>query len=449
MTREDHSRFVEKIVKRGALLVLASVCILACAPAFATDWWVDGKYGSNGNSGSYSRPFKEFYRAMYRASPGDRIYLKPTITYPRISITKSGTASKPILISGGGGPGNPTKITGGGTGFGIWIGASYLTIANFDVTAPGVYSAIHAQEGEHHLTISYNVTHDAGGNGISMVGNDYVTISYNTVYGNAKNTTRNVFASGISVKAALDIDNYTGVKIRVNGNTVYANTNVPTCSSSECWAKVSNSDGNGIIIDNNRRTEYDNVWYRGRTIVSNNVVFGNGGRGIHVYLADHVSINGNTAYFNNQDPYEGNWRPGEIEVIYASDVSVYNNIMYSDGGTGRNNGMYTGTHLPVSVRYCGGLGQIIIRNNLGYRPQNDTNFFFGRYNEIPVDVSGNMWGNPGFVYPSLNPNVADFRVKPGSKALSHGLAQYAMENDILGVGRGSSITIGAYENAAR
>ena len=37
------------------------------------------------------------------------------------------------------------------------------------------------------------------------------------------------------------------------------------------------------------------------TLVENNLVYGNGGKGIQVFLSDNVTIRNNTAYFNNRD----------------------------------------------------------------------------------------------------------------------------------------------------
>lgn len=432
----------------GAVLVLGGLGGMAAPAASAHDWYVDGAYGNSSNPGTSARPFKTFLQANDAANPGDNIYLKPTTVYPTLWVTKSGTAAQPIVIAGTGLAPNLTQVSGGGLNFGVSLFANYVTLTNFDITAPSVYSAIQVPQHSHHLTITGNRIHDAGGNGVSVVGADYVTISYNSVFGNAHNTANNNFASGISIKGSLDVDTYYGLKLRITGNLVYANTNVPTCATAACWAKASDSDGSGIIMDNNRRTTYDNIWYRGRTLISNNVVFGNGGRGIHMYLSDHISVNGNTLYSNNQDPYEGNYRPGEITGAFVSDIAVYSNILDSDGGQGRNNGAFTGTHVPIALNYCNtGFGQIIVRNNLGFRPQNDpASFLVQRGNTLPVVVNTNFWSTPLFERASLDPQLADFRVKPTSLALRNGYDQQALQRDMAGTLRLHPTTIGAYEN---
>jgi serralysin len=421
-------------------------------PALAHDWYVDGANGFQSNPGTHARPFEYFWQAEDVAQPGDTIYLEPTTVYSSLWVTTGGASGKPITIVGTGIAPNMTQVVGQGPNFGVWVGASYVTVRGLDVTTWGPYSGIHVADGQHNVTLTYNYVHDAGGDGIDVVGDDYVTISYNTVARNAKNTAGNIFNSGISIKGSLDIDSNTGTKMYIIGNVVYGNTNVPDCGGdAACLRSFRDSDGNGIILDNNRRTDLDNIWYKGRFLIANNVVFGNGGRGIHTYLSDHFTISDNSLYSNNQDPYEGNYRPGEITGDYVSDVLVANNIMYSDGGAGVYNGSSTGTHVPISFEYCTtGFGQITIENNLGYRPQNDpaTSFLFAENNTISIVRSSNFWGNPSYMNASLNPSNADFRLRPYSRALGKGLASQSMPTDLLGAVRSTPTTIGAYENPA-
>lgn len=435
-------------LRLGLLTVLGAATALS-HPAAATDWYVDGKVGKSSNRGTAASPFLYFWQATQAAKPGDTVYVVPSIVYPHLSISVSGTATQPITFIGAGAAPGLTQIVGDSGHFAMWVNANYVAIRNFDLSAPGTQAALHVAENHHHITIANNVAHDSGGNGLSTVGDDYITISHNTVYGNAKNTSNNVFNSGISTLGNVDIDGNTGVKMVIDGNVVYGNTNTPTCPSTGCAATVQDSDGNGIIIDDLRRMQRDHVAYRGRTLISNNVVFGNGGRGIHIYLSDHVTATGNTVYYNNQDPYEGNYRPGEIEVLFASDVAVTNNILVSDGGVGIGNGKNTGTHLPFSVANCSGTGAVTFQNNLGYNPRGDQTLVFSRSNTVTLNVANNLFANPNFVLPSLNPTIADFRLLPGSPALQVGNAATATSVDVLGVTRTSSPVAGAFQTVAQ
>ncbi|MDC6684683.1 hypothetical protein N4Q63_26800, partial [Leclercia adecarboxylata] len=146
----------------------------------------------------------------------------------------------------------------------------------------------------------------------------------------------------------LDIDTSTAVKTSIIGNIVYQNTNTPTvgCGGNSLGL---DSDGNGIIVDRNDGIT-NKLPYHGRTLIANNVVYGNGGRGIHIYQSDHVTVTSNSTYYNNQDPNEGNYLPGEVEANASGDIAIYDNIFYSDGGTGRNGGQYTGSHVGISFQ---------------------------------------------------------------------------------------------------
>ena len=63
-----------------------------------------------------------------------------------------------------------------------------------------------------------------------------------------------------------------------------------------------NTDGNGIIYDTFRS-------YAGQSLCLGNIVYHNGGKGIHVFKSGHVTVANNTAYNNNWDTYNpGTWR---------------------------------------------------------------------------------------------------------------------------------------------
>lgn len=104
--------------------------------------------------------------------------------------------------------------------------------------------------------------------------------------------------SGISILTPFDSDANTGYKNVVRNNTCYSNkTTIPWISEQRL------SDGNGIIIDVNKRPYNSTVTdkpYKGRTLVENNVSFSNGGSGIHAFDAIRVDIINNTTYNNAQ-----------------------------------------------------------------------------------------------------------------------------------------------------
>ena len=61
------------------------------------------------------------------------------------------------------------------------------------------------------------------------------------------------------------------------------------------------TDGNGIIIDDNRHDQSETPQpFSGRTLLVDNICYGNGGRGINVFSSDHVDVFNNTLFDNAQ-----------------------------------------------------------------------------------------------------------------------------------------------------
>ncbi len=426
------------------ILVVGLIC--AATPARSASWYVDGRYGDRVNTGTAKSPFLYLWQALQKVNPGDTIYMVPSITYPQLGFTAEGTASAPITLAGSD-PSRPTKVSGMGIHSAIWINGNHLAVRNFDATAPGKYVAISLAPNKHHITVASNVIHDAGLNGINTVANDYVTVSHNIVYGNA-HITEDAFGSGISFLGSVDVDANRGVKMIIDGNIVYNNTNVPYCSTSRCRAAAADTDGNGIIIDNNIRDGIGNVPYRGSFLITNNVIYRNGGRGVHVYKSGNVMITGNTMYFNNQDDYESFWHPGEVSVIKAGNVSVVNNILHSDGLNSFNHsGTAPNYHVCVSItQNTDGRGRLVARDNICYNPQKNYGYLaFVEKNANPVSVGPNIFASAGL----KSPGHGDFRFNRGSIAYHAADPDTAPPADILRVSRGSRPSIGAYQNPAQ
>ena len=99
------------------------------------------------------------------------------------------------------------------------------------------------------------------------------------------------------------------------------------------------TDGNGIIIDDFRNTQLPDVGQYGQlksrksatnyvfnTLVENNLSYGNGGKGIHIFLSDNVTVRNNAAHWNNRDELNpGTWR-GELSNFLGSNNIWVNNI---------------------------------------------------------------------------------------------------------------------------
>ncbi len=183
----------------------------------------------------------------------------------------------------------------------------------------------------HHIRIVANDIHDFTAAGVNALESNHISVLGNRIYRNSKYSCYST--SGISFAYLLDAggpDNPDGYSNYIVGNVSYENEN----RSLQCFTDNLDAiltDGNGIIIDEND-TQGDA--YTARTLVANNVTFGNGGRGILVFDSSRVDVVNNLSYQNLfTDQLMGRDGPHpEIAVANASDVHIYNNIAIPSEG---------------------------------------------------------------------------------------------------------------------
>ena len=157
-----------------------------------------------------------------------------------------------------------------------------------------------------------------------------------------------------------------------------------------------NTDGNGIIYDTFRS-------YAGQSLCLGNIVYHNGGKGIHVFKSGHVTVANNTVYNNNWDTYNpGTWR-AEISAQDSIGSTFLNNIAWAVRGAGVRS-----TNAP----FMGHLGSANTwTNNIAYGAPND----FADSNAYPSPANkANV--NPLLVDVAKN----NFALKPGSPAIGFG-----------------------------
>ncbi|MBG1263544.1 choice-of-anchor D domain-containing protein [Nostoc commune] len=259
----------------------------------------------------------------------------------------------------------------------------------------------------HHITIRNNNVSKFPGGAIGATEADYITIENNIVSGNGWYSPHGV--QGIGLLNLWNSDNnVTDYKVIIRGNTSFDNKQlVPWINA----GKV--TEGHGIMLD----TSYiGDVAYQGKTLISNNLVYNNGGAGIQIFKGENpVDIVNNTSYKNSQEI-----SVGEIFLNDAKNVRVSNNIMYA------NDGDSTSSIVNSS--------NVSFDNNLAYN---------GLFKGIGT---GNVLNkDPLFV----NAANHDFRLKAGSPAIDAGSSTFNSVTKIVpldGDGNGSVLTdIGAYE----
>jgi parallel beta-helix repeat protein len=310
-------------------------------------------------------------------------------------------------------------------------GVNFIAIDGLTAIAAGSNGPGIGINEAHHVKIINCTAKNSATSGIATTyGIDYLTIEGNHIFGNSERGQYK--GSGISIwnSGGPIFDDAAEYHIIIRNNTIYDNRNL-----------ISNpSDGNGIIIDNNDRGGTPDQ-QSPKTLISNNVIFNNGGRCIHLLNSSNTDIINNTCYHNVETPFISDNCGGEISLqrtyAYSSAINlqVYNNIVYGKGGT-CNDGKDQAYLFQV---WCGQAGC----------PQYtaDYNLWF---NGAVVDLGPHdIVADPDFRYPSLNPTSADFRLMKTSPAIDSGTDQFAqaVTADYLGIPRprGDGFDMGAFE----
>jgi parallel beta-helix repeat protein len=319
-------------------------------------YYVSSIIGNDENNGGSKRSaFATLQKAAEVAGAGDTVLVLPgeyANADPNqnvLTISKSGTANAPITFKAFDPRNKPVVKVRNYQG--IQVLGSYINIDGFvvagnrkefeNLTVEQV-NALQKQDGRYaspitsgngiaignfynniypdHVKISNSIVRDNPGGGISAIRADYITIENNQVYNNSYYSPYGT--SGISFYQSGNSDNSTDVKIIVRGNTVYGNKNLiknfnnfseDNLNHPDPSKRPQITDGNGIIIDDNARTQViqsvdgnkqsqDLPAYQGKTLIENNRVFDNGGQGILAFNSDNVIVQKNTVFNNHLSP---------------------------------------------------------------------------------------------------------------------------------------------------
>ncbi len=423
--------------------------VAVAAASQGTTYFVSGS-GDDRRSGlSASRAFRTLQHAADLTEPGDTVvamdgrYTSPPATTV-LNITTSGTRKKWITYRAYPGHTPTIRLRDNWGGIGV-DGAAYIVVEGFTVvgnarsvtlaearaqksnldnrrtTANGIGVATSYADPSrhaHHVTIRNNTVSDCPGGGIYANNADYLRIVNNLTHHNAFWSPYG--NSGISVYQNWNSDRRTATKVWIRRNVSYANRNrIPFYFSDvdNPAARVI-TDGNGIIVDDGRNTQsfggVPSTPYIGRTLVENNVVYGNGGRGVNVFSSDHVDVRFNTSFHNARSRSI----TSELSVVDARDVRVLDNIIGA-----RPDRLMTQTFRTRRVVF-------------GH------NLFAGGSGSPPLGA-GNRVGRPRFVSASS----ADFRLRRTSPAIDAARGT-APAVDVRGKARprGPRPDLGAFES---
>lgn len=344
----------------------------------------------------------------------------------------------------------------------------------------------------HHITVRNCTFKEFPGAGISFQRADYITVENCTV---ANNCWYTIFgSSGINLYqmvpyegTAVKYENDTDYRIKIINNIVYGNS-----LRVENQNLVVRYDGNGIIVDdfaheqdyrpksilnqqriqrgldpipadkpnptNPNRGNFYYGPYQGKTLVANNIIYGNGGSGLKVYSSQYVDVIHNT-FFNNgignyrnfRDPNDStyNWLRPQFSLFVQPIVDetktdprptimpgyhrVFNNLTYNTLNYPNDGDVEHGGYTTDMMAYN-------VANN-------------------PLDqniVDRNFVGNPTFIntsQPALNTNNNSavsytdgcFKLSPTSPTINYGVYQSKSPNDRDNYSRDALPDAGAYE----
>ena len=416
----------------------------------ATNYYVSSASGNNGFSGlSLSSPKQTIQAAADLTVPGDTVFIMNgtynSTSGPVLTLLPANSGAQTQYITYKAYPGHKPKITASGD---VWnailINGSYIIIDslelqgnNANLTLTGAMAAYddrlaggtdwtryaayntngitiggsNESQFPHHVIIRHCRVHDFPGGGIETAKTDYITIENNVVYNNAWYM---MYAgSGISLFHSWNSDSEIKTKNFIRNNICYNNkTQVPWISTNKM------SDGNGIIIDDNKNTQDPTAGpaYIGRTRVENNISYNNGGSGIHAYSCKSVDLVNNTAYNNGLVVDYA-----EIFANACNDVNILNNIMFA-----KNSGSCNSNYSNINVIY-------------------DYNICYN--GAVAVQGAHDKFADPLFQFISTDPALSIFYLKSTSPAIDAGTSAIYSRLDIIGTSRpkGAGVDCGAYE----
>jgi hypothetical protein len=341
---------------------------------------------------------------------------------------------------------------------GVTVAASYVMVDGFDMQDTGTGSAFGAGTNTlsnghvivyHHIAAIHDIAHDSGGAGLGAIHADYIRFEANVVYNNSSRS--DYGDSGIDLWEAQASDDLPGFHIVIRNNYSYGNIESGIPASLQ-------TDGEGIIVDSFDYADltYGSTPYAQDTLIENNVVWGNGGRGIEAAGGEptsHVTIRNNTVFDNNRQLQQ---YPGAEIVSYGNDNAIYDNIVIL--GPDDQNGSDGDQTYPL-LDNCGTSGGGVViaggstwENNIVYNMKSPTALSYtsciSGMNSIPT--GDNLMGkDPGLAAEKLSspatPTLSDLTIDTASPATHAGTTASYAPFDYDYVLRPSPPSIGAFE----
>jgi parallel beta-helix repeat protein len=428
--------------------------------------------GSDSNPGTLAQPFRTIERALSATPAGNEyVFLDGQYNFTNPwDITRGGTGINDYVVYRSLNRWGATiRLASGGYTV-VRLQANYIEFNGFHIDgnnfqaqghcisseAPdqGFVPDINQRTGYHHQRILNNWVHHCGSSGIQMNYGDFYFVEGNLIHNNSYIS--QWMTSGISVYYPTPMTNSLGLfpgyeqyHMVVRNNVSHSNMIGPSVPT--------HYDGNGLIFDRFRRNYTGGgpgSGYQHQTLIENNLIYNNGGQGIHLYQTDNVTIRNNTLFANQADPFFGGWR-AEMSNYSAANNQWYNNIAVAfpdRPGCSSCRSVSVIMNQPDDVDSAGTIWQnnILFTGTPGQLSYNGHGAGLARLQD---PANGNQIGvNPLLVSPGLGnviPGIIglpNFRPQANSPALGAASAtRLSSATDMDGNARINNRDIGAYE----
>jgi hypothetical protein len=343
---------------------------------------------------------------------------------------------------------------------GFMVNANYVMVDGFDLQDTSTGSAFTAGTNTlasgkvivyHHIDAVRNIAHDSGGAGLGALHADYVRFEGNAVYDNSSRS--DYGDSGIDLWEMQASDSLPGFHIVIRNNVSYSNVESGIPANLQ-------TDGEGIILDSFDYADpmYGSTPYAQESLVENNVIWGNGGRGIEAAGAQptsHVTIRNNTVFDDNTQRQQY----GGAEIVsWGNGNAVTNNVVIL-GPDAKNGTPPNQTTVAIADR-CGPssagvqiTGGSVWANNIVYTlksgaPLSSSNCITTPSNYTTIPVGSNLMGvDPGLAAEKspATLTVQDFTIGAGNPATHAGTSTDFAPFDYAYVTRPKPPSIGAFE----
>jgi parallel beta-helix repeat protein len=307
----------------------------------------------------------------------------------------------------------------------------------------------------HHIWVVNNQISGFGQSGIGIAAGEYYYLLHNLVFLNS-NLQCYSQGSGIALNIMHSVANYAPTAddrrnpnpllgpTWVVGNdffhnvveyNVVHNNAITRCGTP---STPSNTDGNGIIFDSNLTGNGDTQDYMSPSLIAFNLVYNNGGGGIHLFFSADVTVANNSCYNNQIDPGNGGTSRGCMDDSNGFADTFINNISvaiptgYTPGTCWNNQPPYARYNFAMLGAPAPGQSHDIFSNNVTQVIGTSCSSEDAVYNGDSFSCSANRcatnpsWTSVGLISTGTltrSPIYTNFALQPGSPAIGYGLTE--------------------------